>query len=145
MSVFWDNRSRKQLGKGACCGPCAFTPGRTDGWCEIWDTLAAVTIRWWHSGQDSERREQNKKSWSQIWAFGRAGFYLFRYLLGRIPWGCGHEEKRSSGILVESCLTCLVAFCDDMTGLVHERKVVDVFCLNFNKGFLHCHNVKVTW
>lgn len=52
----------------------------------------------------------------------------------------GHEEKRSSGILVESCLTCLVAFCDEITGLVDEGKVLDVFYLKFNKGFLHCHS-----
>lgn len=28
-----------------------------------------------------------------------------------------------------------------MTGLVDEGKALDVFNLNFNKGFLHCHNV----
>lgn len=58
--------------------------------------------------------------------FGRAGIHLFKYLFGRIPWGYAHEEK-SSGILVESCLTCLVAFCDEMTGLVDEGKVLDIF------------------
>lgn len=114
-------------------------------WLLMWNygaPLTAVTIRWWHSDQDAERREQSEKIMITNLGFGRADFHLFRYSLGRIPWRYGHEEKRSSGILVESCLTCLVAFCDETTGLVDEGEVVDVFYLNFNKGFLHCRQTK---
>lgn len=64
--------------------------------------------------------------------FRRADFHLFRYLLGRIPWDM--VLKRGSGMLVESCLTCLVAFCDETTGLVGEGRALDVFYLNFNKA-----------
>lgn len=63
--------------------------------------------------------------------FGRVGFHLFICLLGRIPWGYTHEEKKSTGLLVVSCLTCLLAFCDEMTGLMDEGKVLGVFYLNF--------------
>lgn len=38
-------------------------------------------------------------------------------------------------MLVESCLTCLVAYCDETTGLVEEVRALDGFYLNFNKSF----------
>ena len=49
--------------------------------------------------------------------------------------GYGPEEKRGSAMLVESCLTCLVAFCDETTGLVDQGRGLDGFYLNFNKAF----------
>lgn len=38
-------------------------------------------------------------------------------------------------MLVESCLTCLVAYCDETTGLVEEVRALYGFYLNFNKSF----------
>lgn len=38
-------------------------------------------------------------------------------------------------MLVESCLTCLIAFCDETTGLVDKGRALDGFYLNFIKSF----------
>lgn len=49
--------------------------------------------------------------------------------------GYGPKEKRDLRMLVESCLTCLVASCDETSSLVDEERALDVFYANFSKAF----------
>ena len=39
------------------------------------------------------------------------------------------------GFKGKSCLTNLINFCDEMTGLVDERRAVDIVYLDFSKAF----------
>jgi len=44
----------------------------------------------------------------------------------------------------KSCLTNLIVFHDEMTGLVYEGRAVDVFYLDFSRVFSTvCHNILV--
>ena len=44
----------------------------------------------------------------------------------------------------KSCLTNLIAFCDEMTGLVDEVRAVDVVYLDFSKAFSTvCRNILI--
>lgn len=58
--------------------------------------LAAVSIRWWRLGSQEKGAEQKARAWPWI-----SGEYLFRDLLGRIPWNITLERRRVN----ESCLT----------------------------------------
>jgi len=45
----------------------------------------------------------------------------------------------------KKCLINLINFCDGMTGWVDERRVVDVFYLNFSKAFdTVSHNILIS-
>lgn len=46
----------------------------------------------------------------------------------------------------KSCLTCVVAFDNEMTGSVDEGRTVDAVCLDFGKVFATvCHNIVTNW
>lgn len=98
MSVFWDSWSRKQLGKGACSGPCAFTQGRTGSWC---GDMGHLWLQWLLDGgiQVKILRGGSKtKNHDHKFGLWESRLLPFQILAWKNPMGIWREEElRNTG------------------------------------------------
>lgn len=90
-------------------------------WLLMWNygaPLTAVTIRWWHSDQDAERREQSEKimiTKSGLWESRLSPFQILAWKNPMEIWSWREEELRNTGWIMLN-LPCSLLWWDDWLG-----------------------------
>ncbi|GAB0182767.1 mitochondrial enolase superfamily member 1 [Grus japonensis] len=123
--------------------------------------ISIIFERSWRTGEVSEDwrkanvtpvfkkgRKEDAGNYRPVSLISTPGKGMEELVLGVISKHVEEEEVIGSGqhgfTKGKSCLTNLIAFCDDMTGWVDEGRAVDVVYLNFSKAFdTISHNILI--